>query len=116
MRALVSHCRHFVQLRFVGVKCQRGKDRCLQGFLGNEGGHLRPKKHHGTQRNTSERTQFTYALLRGNVVSQTVPLRSTTKEGETCRCHNSSRDSQANMSLTDVLFLLLLLFVLILKA
>lgn len=36
--------------------------------------------------------------------------------GLTCCFHNSSHDSRANMSLTDVLFLLLLLFVLILKA
>lgn len=37
-------------------------------------------------------------------------------EGLTRCFHNSSHDSQANTSLTDVLFLLLLLFVLILKA
>lgn len=37
-------------------------------------------------------------------------------KGLTCCFHNSSHDSQANMSLTDVPFLLLLLFVLILKA
>lgn len=58
-------------------------------------------------------------VLHGNVVSRTMPLLSITRkkrEGLTCCFHNSSHDSQANMSLTDVLFLLLLLFVLILKA
>lgn len=59
-----------------------------------------------------------HILLHGYVVSWSMLLLSTTRKGrETNRCfHNSSHDSQANMSLTDGLFLLLLLFVLILKA
>lgn len=65
------------------------------------------------------KTQFIYVVLHGNVVSWTMLLLSTARKkraGLTCCFHNSLHDSQANMSLTDVLFLLLLLFVLILKA
>lgn len=61
---------------------------------------------------------FIYVVLHGNV-SWTMLLLSTTRNrqrGLTCCFHNSSHDSEANMSLTEVLFLLLLLFVLILKA
>lgn len=55
-------------------------------------------------------------VFQGSVGSQTILLSSRSR-GRGIKCfHNFLHDSQANMSLTDVLFPFLLLFVLILKA
>lgn len=61
-------------------------------------------------------TLFISLVFQGNVGSQTILLSSRSKGRGIKWFHNFLHDSQANMSLTDVLFPFLLLFVLILKA